>query len=333
MRPERDALEIRFPRVEGYRVELPEERLDGRVQRRLGPGTDARPGRPVRSRGTRASSAKASTSTWSTSATCGRPRCSSTSPSACSTPSGAIPARSRSSTCSASSSASPSNGSTPAWSARAAPTRRSSCTRSWPTWPATASPPASPRASSASDPIKAVLDPYNPTGSTRHVHFNTSQDRPLGDRAPRRCHVNWVILDSDWEAEFCRVAESHPRVRAYVKNHNLGLEVPYRYGSRDAQVPARLHRAGGRRPRRRRPAAPGRRDQGLPARGRQGEEVDDGDLLGARREQPRHATAAGPSPSSPRSIEIEADFKAKVESEFNKMIDVRHRHSRRTRGN
>src|SRR5207245_5535824 len=27
VRPDRDALEIRFPRVEGYRVELPEERL------------------------------------------------------------------------------------------------------------------------------------------------------------------------------------------------------------------------------------------------------------------------------------------------------------------
>jgi type III restriction enzyme len=40
-----------------------------------------------------------------------------------------------------------------------------------------------------------------------------------------------VVLDSDWEAEFCRVAEAHPRVKAYVKNHNLGLEVPYRYGS------------------------------------------------------------------------------------------------------
>jgi len=39
------------------------------------------------------------------------------------------------------------------------------------------------------------------------------------------------VLDSDWEAELCRVAESHPRVKAYVKNHNLGLEVPYRYGS------------------------------------------------------------------------------------------------------
>ena len=48
---------------------------------------------------------------------------------------------------------------------------------------------------------------------------------------PTKCHINWVVLDSDWEAELCRVAESHPRVKAYVKNHNLGLEVPYRYGS------------------------------------------------------------------------------------------------------
>ncbi len=78
--------------------------------------------------------------------------------------------------------------------------------------------------------IKALLDPYNPTGSTMHVRFNTSKtDR--WETSADRCHINWVILDSDWEAEFCRVAESHPRVRAYAKNHNLGLEVPYRYGS------------------------------------------------------------------------------------------------------
>lgn len=79
-------------------------------------------------------------------------------------------------------------------------------------------------------PIKAVLDAYNPTGSTRHVKFNTSKPSRWETDA-RRCHINWVILDSDWEAEFCRVAEAHPKVRAYVKNHNLGLEVPYRYGS------------------------------------------------------------------------------------------------------
>ncbi len=86
------------------------------------------------------------------------------------------------------------------------------------------------RAFQGERPIKALLDPYNPTGSTRHVRFNTSKsDR--WETSSDRCHINWVILDSDWEAEFCRVAESHPRVRAYVKNHNLGFEVPYRYGS------------------------------------------------------------------------------------------------------
>ena len=81
-------------------------------------------------------------------------------------------------------------------------------------------------------PIKAVLDPYNATGTTRFVNFNTSKtERWETNGPPPKCHVNWVILDSDWEAEFCRVAERHPRVVAYVKNHNLGLEVPYRYGS------------------------------------------------------------------------------------------------------
>jgi len=79
-------------------------------------------------------------------------------------------------------------------------------------------------------PIKAVLDPYNPIGSTSYVKFNTSRTARW-ETDSRRCHINWVILDSDWEAEFCRVAESHPQVRAYAKNHNLGLEVPYRYGS------------------------------------------------------------------------------------------------------
>lgn len=81
-----------------------------------------------------------------------------------------------------------------------------------------------------SRPINAVLDPYNPTGSTAHVNFNTSKTERW-ETSAKHCQLNWVILDSDWEAEFCRVAEAHPRVKAYVKNHNLGLEVPYRYGS------------------------------------------------------------------------------------------------------
>ena len=79
-------------------------------------------------------------------------------------------------------------------------------------------------------PIKAILDPYNPTGSTIHVNFATSKETRW-KTDPRRCHVNWVVCDSDWEAEFCRVAEAHLRVKAYVKNQGLGLEVPYLYGS------------------------------------------------------------------------------------------------------
>ena len=79
-------------------------------------------------------------------------------------------------------------------------------------------------------PIKALLDPYNPTGSTMHVNFNTSKPERW-ETNPLKSHINWVILDSDWEAEFCRVAEAHDHVISYVKNHSLGLEVPYRYGS------------------------------------------------------------------------------------------------------
>jgi len=79
-------------------------------------------------------------------------------------------------------------------------------------------------------PIRAVLDPYNPRGSSLYVNFYTSK-ASRWQTDSRKCHVNWVVLDSDWEAELCRVVESHPRVRAYIKNQGLGLEVPYRYGS------------------------------------------------------------------------------------------------------
>ena len=79
-------------------------------------------------------------------------------------------------------------------------------------------------------PIEVVLDAYNPTGSTAHVNFNTSKTLRW-ETSARLCHVNWAILDSEWETEFCRVVEQHPKVRSYVKNHNMGFEVPYRYGS------------------------------------------------------------------------------------------------------
>ena len=80
------------------------------------------------------------------------------------------------------------------------------------------------------NPVKAILDAYNPTSSTSYVNFTTSKETRW-QTDPRKCQVNWVVCDSDWEAEFCRVAEAHPKVHAYVKNQNLGLEVPYLMGS------------------------------------------------------------------------------------------------------
>jgi len=78
--------------------------------------------------------------------------------------------------------------------------------------------------------IKVILDPYNPEGSTSYVDFPTSK-RTRWKTDARKCHINWVVCDSDWEAEFCRVAEAHPRVCTYVKNQGLGLEVPYLMGA------------------------------------------------------------------------------------------------------
>ena len=76
--------------------------------------------------------------------------------------------------------------------------------------------------------VKALLDPYTPAGSTRFVNFRTAKSSRW-ETDHRKCHVNFVVLDSDWEAEFCRVVEAHTRVLAYVKNHALGLEVPYTF--------------------------------------------------------------------------------------------------------
>ena len=78
--------------------------------------------------------------------------------------------------------------------------------------------------------IKVLLDPYNPTGSTMQVNFTTSAKHRWKTHS-QKCHINWAILHSDWEEKFCMLVEDHPKVLSYVKNHNMGFEVPYRYQS------------------------------------------------------------------------------------------------------
>jgi type III restriction enzyme len=77
--------------------------------------------------------------------------------------------------------------------------------------------------------VRALLDSYNPAGSSHFVNFyTTKEDRWETD--PQKSPVNWAVLDSDWEGEFCRVVENHPRVLRYLKNQGLGFEVPYKHG-------------------------------------------------------------------------------------------------------
>lgn len=169
-------------------------------------------------------------------------------------------------------------------------------------------------------PIMTVSDPYNPIGSTMHVNFNTSKtDRWETDA--RRCHLNWIILDSDWEAEFCRVAEAHPLVHSYVKNHSLGFEVPYRFGSETRKY---------------RPDFIVRVDDGRGSLDLLNLVVE---IKGYRREDAKEKKSTMENYWVPGvnnsaglgrwafaeftdAYKIETDFKARVETEFKKMIEI-----------
>lgn len=83
---------------------------------------------------------------------------------------------------------------------------------------------------SNSNNIKIMLDPYNSRGSTQYVNFITSKKNHF-QTSVKKCHVNWAILDSVWEGEFCRIAESNEKVLCYVKNQGMSFEVPYLLGS------------------------------------------------------------------------------------------------------
>jgi type III restriction enzyme len=79
----------------------------------------------------------------------------------------------------------------------------------------------------SNEPIIAVLDPYNPKGSTRHVNFITSKSCWTTGARPPKCHISHVVLDSGWEEQLALTLENHPRVLAYAKNQAMGFEIPY----------------------------------------------------------------------------------------------------------
>ena len=82
-----------------------------------------------------------------------------------------------------------------------------------------------------SNRIKVLLDPFNPDGSTKYVNFTTTRNPMHWETDENKSHINWAICHSTWETIFCRILEKHPKVTSYVKNHNMGFQVPYRHGS------------------------------------------------------------------------------------------------------
>ena len=74
--------------------------------------------------------------------------------------------------------------------------------------------------------LKPILRPYDTIGYTRFVDFDTT--RPVFATQADRCHVSHVVADTDsWEQKLAQALEDMPEVIRYVKNDHLGFNIPY----------------------------------------------------------------------------------------------------------
>lgn len=76
--------------------------------------------------------------------------------------------------------------------------------------------------------IRPVMNAFTPEGSSKYVDFYTTK-QSLVQTSESKCQVNYVVCDSDWEAGFAERLERIAKVKGYVKNHGLGFDVPYVY--------------------------------------------------------------------------------------------------------
>lgn len=77
-----------------------------------------------------------------------------------------------------------------------------------------------------------AADPFAPEGSTFYVDYLT-RSRRLHETRADKSHVNIAACDSGWEEDFCRLLEDDPGVFSYVRNAGLGFEAPYRHEQKD----------------------------------------------------------------------------------------------------
>lgn len=72
--------------------------------------------------------------------------------------------------------------------------------------------------------ITAILDYYNPEGSTKYVFGQTSKEVC----PTQHSHVNYVVADTDsWEQICAKTLEQMKSVKHYVKNSFLNFKIPY----------------------------------------------------------------------------------------------------------
>ena len=84
--------------------------------------------------------------------------------------------------------------------------------------------------------LRPILRPYDPLGSTRWVDLDTTRETYL--TRVDRCHVSHVVADSGWEAKMAQVLEDMDEVVAYVKNQGLNFTIPYTInGNERAYIP------------------------------------------------------------------------------------------------
>jgi len=80
--------------------------------------------------------------------------------------------------------------------------------------------------------ISAVLNYYNPEGSTIHVY------RPTNKTVwpTRKSHVNYVIAeDNSWQQIAAQTLDRMECVKAWVKNTYLGFRIPYVVGDENKE--------------------------------------------------------------------------------------------------
>jgi len=77
----------------------------------------------------------------------------------------------------------------------------------------------------AEERLRVIVDPSAPIGSSSTIDFETVKE--VYRTNPKLCQVNYVPLDSSWEARMITALENMPEVIAYVKNDGMNLQVPY----------------------------------------------------------------------------------------------------------